>query len=722
MGQSIDVGEERMVIRGWHDFVSKMTRHSRAIACALLAVFTLWMTACGGSSNSKSTLPVSILVAPGTTTLQVGQSQAFSATVSNSSNSAVSWSIQEGTAGGTITAAGVYTAPMKAGSYHVVATSVADTSKTATAAISATAPAPAFTSTAPASASEGVVYTYAPTATDPVKTAIKFSVASGPSGAAFSGNTLTWTPTHAQSRSANSFDIIATTDAGGTVHQTFTVTPTGTIRGTAIDTYVTATGNVTAPEDLTAAYIGVSYLNGKAWTTVQGIGNSDGTFTVNGVPSGYYWLAISSGGYWTSASDLDLGQDFLGRPDTASASSGTALALSFVALDTWQLSDAIDIYNPNLGQDFDWSDNLNPGDTVFGSTWDWTGPLSNAGKGDQWYVTQSHTVSQGSVAWRYGARTTPAIAITQEDASSTDLSGTLAPASPQTIHLALQGSQFASAAGSMGANATIHATTVGVYVQPFSSDKGAIGEAESLLETEDQTPLATDVDFGDLGFGNSFPASWSPFVSLTYEIALPVTAKGASSPVQVPAELYLSGTQLPTKDTPLSPAITPVLNVKLNGAALAQSQAAATLTPTLTWDPPATGVPTGYRVTVNQLTANGSQSAFQPLLDLFTNDHSIVIPEGVLTAGNEYFFTVRAYLAPKVDFTTAPYHAAFPWSHADLVTPVVSTVGASSNAISAGPTALQHVLRGALTRQPRAGNARQSLQHTTPRVAVVPPK
>lgn len=707
-----------MVIAGWHDSLSKMTQHGKAMACALLLVPILWMTACGSGSK----LPVTIQIAPGTATLQVGQSATFVATVTNASTSAVTWSIKEGAAGGTLTSSGLYTAPMKAGAYHVIATSVADPTQMASAAITTTAPAPAFTSTPPASASEGVAFSYSPAATDPVKTAITFSLASGPAGAAISGNTLTWTPTHGQSRGANAFDVLATTDAGGSAHQTFTVTPTGTIRGTAIDTYVTGSGNVSVPEDLSAAYIGVSFLDGTTWTTIQGVGKSDGTFTVSNVPPGNYWLAIASGGYWTSASDLDLGQDFLGRPDGAQASGGTSLSLNFAALDTWQPGDALDIYNPNLSQDFDLSDSLNPGESSFASVWDWTGPLSNAAKGDAWFVTQSHTTTIGSIAWRYDAKTTSAIAITQADAGPTDLGGSLGAASQSTVHMSVQASQFAAAANSLGTDAAIHSTTLGVYSQPFTSSKGALGENEELLETEDQTPLTKDVDFGDIVFGNPFPASWTPFVGLTYEMTLPYTADGATSSIDVPAELYLSSTQKPTKDAPLTPAITPILNIKLNGTALTQPGTAATLTPTLTWDPPATGVPTGYRVTVNQLSLSGTGSAYQPLLDLFTKDHSLSIPDGVLSAGNEYFFTIRAYLAPKVDFTTAPYRAAFPWSHADMLTPVVTTADATSGGTRATPSALQHVLRGPSSTVPRAGNARQILPRTAPHMVSSPPK
>ncbi len=47
----------------------------------------------------------------------------------------MTWSVQEGAAGGTVSTTGVYTAPANAGTYHVVATSQADTTKIATVAV-----------------------------------------------------------------------------------------------------------------------------------------------------------------------------------------------------------------------------------------------------------------------------------------------------------------------------------------------------------------------------------------------------------------------------------------------------------------------------------------------------------------------------------------------------------------------------------------------------------
>ena len=55
--------------------------------------------------------------------------------MTGATNTAATWSVLEGASGGTITAGGVYTAPRTAGTYHVVATSAADGSRTASAAV-----------------------------------------------------------------------------------------------------------------------------------------------------------------------------------------------------------------------------------------------------------------------------------------------------------------------------------------------------------------------------------------------------------------------------------------------------------------------------------------------------------------------------------------------------------------------------------------------------------
>lgn len=82
--------------------------------------------------------PVVVQIAPSTGAVAACESLALAATVTGGAvgtSRAVTWSVQEGAAGGTVTAEGVYTAPSGAGTYHVVATSVADGTSAAVAAL-----------------------------------------------------------------------------------------------------------------------------------------------------------------------------------------------------------------------------------------------------------------------------------------------------------------------------------------------------------------------------------------------------------------------------------------------------------------------------------------------------------------------------------------------------------------------------------------------------------
>src|SRR5262245_48631295 len=89
-----------------------------ACACALAA-------GCGGSDPPPADMGMphpTVSVMPPTAMLNPGQTQTFVATVSDTADQAVVWSVMEA-AGGSITGGGVYTAPTAPGTYHVLAIS-----------------------------------------------------------------------------------------------------------------------------------------------------------------------------------------------------------------------------------------------------------------------------------------------------------------------------------------------------------------------------------------------------------------------------------------------------------------------------------------------------------------------------------------------------------------------------------------------------------------------
>lgn len=111
----------------------------------LLLVFTLSQVACGGGGGSTAPPPppqITVTIAPNSGSVLLGNSLPFSAAVSNTSDTSVSWSVN-GIAGGspqvgTIAPDGLFTAPADlpiGGKVQITATSHADSSKSSTAGV-----------------------------------------------------------------------------------------------------------------------------------------------------------------------------------------------------------------------------------------------------------------------------------------------------------------------------------------------------------------------------------------------------------------------------------------------------------------------------------------------------------------------------------------------------------------------------------------------------------
>jgi hypothetical protein len=118
---------------------------------------------------------ISITVSPNSSTLPSSGQQQFSATVSGSSNTAVTWT----TSGGTVTTTGLYTAPPSAGTYTVTATSVADTTKSAAATVTVSTPVSVSLSPTSTSLQSGGQQQFSAYVSGTSKTAVTWSASAG---------------------------------------------------------------------------------------------------------------------------------------------------------------------------------------------------------------------------------------------------------------------------------------------------------------------------------------------------------------------------------------------------------------------------------------------------------------------------------------------------------------------------------------------------------------
>jgi Galactose oxidase, central domain/Kelch motif len=143
------------------------------------------------SAVSVSCVPVGVVITPPVVAMSTGGLQVFTGSVipqgGGTTSLDVTWSVQEGPAGGSITGAGVYTAPLTPGTYHVIATSVACSASSTTATVSVVPGGIATTPTGSMNSARGV-YTATLLANGPATTNGKVLVAGGNSAPPPSSN------------------------------------------------------------------------------------------------------------------------------------------------------------------------------------------------------------------------------------------------------------------------------------------------------------------------------------------------------------------------------------------------------------------------------------------------------------------------------------------------------------------------------------------------------
>jgi Bacterial Ig-like domain (group 2)/Galactose oxidase, central domain/Kelch motif len=218
----------------------KVRFHPRAIALAIAAVMGFW--GCGGGSappSSSTATPtpspsISVTVTPKSITLSPGTTQSFTATVTGTTNNAVTWSVQEGV-GGTIDSTGLYTAPQNSsGTFHVVATSQANSAAKDIAAVAVQLPQLAISPAA---------VTLSPNGTQ------TFTA----SAAGFANNSVTWTVQEIGGGVINGVGFYTAPSAAGFYHVIATSIEATTITLSATVTVTTSSSRFTPAGSLNEA-------------------------------------------------------------------------------------------------------------------------------------------------------------------------------------------------------------------------------------------------------------------------------------------------------------------------------------------------------------------------------------------------------------------------------------------------------------------------------------
>ena len=536
------------------------------------------------------------------------------------------------------------------------------------------------------SANEGDLYTYTPTATDTANGTISFAIAQAPDGATLSGDSLAWTPTSVQSRLANSFTITATSTAGGSAQQMWSVTPTGVIHGQQIVTWHKSDGTtVSIANDLTQVPISAVVATANGFTTISGAGATDGTFTVARVPGGAYFLLFYDEVFSLSKSSVDLSFDRSGRPDVNVATLLTR-RYQMGALDPWQISDDITLYSQDLDTLVSQlGPTLNTGDISMDVSTGYSGNMLDASKGDTAYLAQMVTnYYPGVIPANYLAKLYPIGGLTEVDGQTTLIGGpsesfTDVPGTGN-VEGNVKGSSFAAMRSQINPNGSAFRTGFFLDVLPFGASKGWFGNTPDLIRYVGP-PLDDDED-NPLAYGNPFDSNWPLAFAFVDWTRVTYNVPGTFVTTGKDGHMSVYSTAMPTASSAISPIISPVRAPAINGQSFFADQALNDLTPTISWTAPSIGAVSEYIVQICKWqTAVGSyygcgQYATQ-VARVHTKATSVKIPPGILESGSSYFLTITSRVQTGVDLESAPYASAFPYGEAQALSGVISVVASA---------------------------------------------
>ncbi len=228
--------------------------------CALWLVLSLLLL--GGCTGDQ----VEVSINPASATVTAGQSVLFLAEVTGTDEPAVTWSVPGGEAEGTITQAGVYTAPATEGTYEVKATSVADSGSSATATVTVVPPTSVAITLVPSPVTVRVEgrQTFSATVTGATNRGVTWRVLEGSSG-----GTINSSGTYTAPAAPGTFTVEATSvedpRAKGTVKVTVTASFVASATVAPVDPSVVS-GQFFR---FTGAVYGVRYSTALRWSVLE---------------------------------------------------------------------------------------------------------------------------------------------------------------------------------------------------------------------------------------------------------------------------------------------------------------------------------------------------------------------------------------------------------------------------------------------------------------------
>jgi hypothetical protein len=495
---------------------------------------------------------------------------------------------------------------------------------------------------------------------------------------------------------------------------TMTVTSARTITGSRLVTYWPDPPNAQVtlpPPDLVSAVAPSALVRDASghWTVypggslgadgtfVAGQFGSDGSFAVPGVPTGAYVLCYQitpSAQVCTETSmpSVDLGYDIVGRPDPVIATQPTPVTFILSGLDPWDpIREQVQITSSaaDLWDVLDSFGELRGGDTGGVLVEDWSSANANEAAqnllvpADVLFLYQLSTrplYALGTVLF-YTAATqattqTPAVegltGITLTDGQASTVTAALAPlplnaSLTPSWGLSTFEAYEASLAPAQRMEVGPTAHTLRVGASAFALEYPApLMVAGSPILLDFELPAGLGAVSGTLYYGRFLPSLWLEWLETSFTVQASYLAPGATTPITDSATV-LRREAMPLLSESLVPAVSPVQAPQINGLDAQEDETAVTVTPTLAWAPPATGVPTAYIIEIFKLASQEQATTSTLVLRYIAQTTTFQIPPGFLEAGSTYYAKITGVVT-SVPYDVAPFRTANIYEQAQVLT------------------------------------------------------
>lgn len=451
------------------------------------------------------------------------------------------------------------------------------------------------------------------------------------------------------------------------------------VRVESATTFVSDTGEATVADDLSPA-------SGATWTlyvpepdgsftAVQGQGTADGHMIFVGVaPGARYLMARTSATLSTmvlvgSARLVDLGSVWMGRPDNVrtKATTPTGVSLSATGLVPWSNTtqegdDWLEVWSTGGATEMISYGPLRDGATTTAAlpfTEDlWNPTLIEGAKGDVTWVGQGALrASPTGLPYSSIQRSWHGTSLNMQDGRLVPFAVDLSPTPEQHLTLRLNRSAFNAYAQDVSPQTPATPWAIVLAATQPSGDKYGVFSFGPSLFWAQRTFGTTDLDYGEIGYGDPYPAAWQRVGYAQVNFKVTITAPGATAPIPFRYSIMEVQDEVSKWNAgPLMPAVSPPLALRLGGRdARSGPLASVGMTPEVSWSPPRLGAPTSYDVHVSRVWASdtGVTQAKQ-VVWLRTQQSPVRIPPGVLKTGEAYYLHVTARLNPGQDIERAP--------------------------------------------------------------------